>query len=241
MIPPQPKPVGRSSLPRQILVLCASPRRDGNSRALADALADGAREAAHAAEVVQLDQVMSGLLRDCRSCRLPDGRCAINDEFAKLVHEQLVAADAVVYATPLYWYGMSATMKNFFDRLVCYISASYPRHREVVAGLKHKRVALLLASEERYPTAGAAVVFQVQEVSRYLHQRFVHVINGIGNKRGEVRFDPADPLEAARTLGATMFELHHSDYHIDAERPNSVWAQARESAYDADISPYADI
>jgi multimeric flavodoxin WrbA len=222
-------------------VLCASPRRDGNSRALSDAMVEGAHEAGHVAQVVQLDEVMSGLLRDCRSCRLSDGRCAIDDGFAVLVHGQLVAAEALAYATPLYWYGMSATMKNFFDRLVCYISASYPRHEEVAAGLKGKRIALLLASEERYPTAAAGVIFQVQEVSRYLHQRFVQVVHGIGNKRGEVRFDPAEPLAAARALGAQIFELHHSDYHLDAERPNAVWAQAQEGAYDATVSPYADI
>lgn len=102
-------------------------------------------------------------------------------------------------------------------------------------------MALLLASEERYPTAGAGVVFQVQECSRYLHQRFVQVINGIGNKRGEVRFDPSNPLAAARALGVEMFTLHHSDFNIDAERPNSVWAQAVQTAYDAAVTPYADI
>src|SRR5579875_3379397 len=75
---------------RRILVLCASPRRDGNSRALADAIVDGAHEVGHNAEVVQLDEVMKGLLRDCRSCRLPDGSCGIEDGFAELVHGRLV-------------------------------------------------------------------------------------------------------------------------------------------------------
>jgi multimeric flavodoxin WrbA len=208
---------------------------------MAEALVEGAHEAGHHAEVVQLDDAMDGLLRDCRSCRMPDGRCAIADSYDELVHEQLVPSDALVYATPLYWYGMSATLKNFFDRLVCYISASYPRHLEVAEGLKGKRVALLLASEERYPTAGTAVTLQIQEVSRYLHQRFVQVVNGIGNKRGEVQFDPAAPLSAARALGAGIFELHHSDYHLDAERPNAVWSRARESEYDEEITPYADM
>ena len=214
---------------------------DGNSRALADALVEGAHQKGHAAEVVQLDQVMTGLLRDCRKCRRPDGRCAIEDGFEELVHERLVPADAWVYATPLYWYGMSAAMKNFFDRLVCYVSASYPRSQEVVEGCKAKRVALLLASEERFPSAGMGVVFQIQESSRYLHQQFVEVINGIGNKRGEVRFDPTDPLHAARVLGREMFTRHYSDYNIDAVRPNSVWPDARDTDHDSSVTPYADV
>jgi multimeric flavodoxin WrbA len=226
---------------RRILVLCASPRRDGNSRALADAVVEGARRHGHAADAVELGAVMTGMLRDCRRCRLPDGRCAIEDGYEELVHDQLLPADGVVYATPLYWYGMAAALKNFFDRLVCYISASYPRHAEVVQGLKDKRVALLLASEERYPTAGLAVIEQVQEVSRYFRQQFVEVVNGIGNKRGEVAYDPDDPLGKARRLGASIFDLHHSDYNVDSVRANAVWPAARDSAEDEAPSPYADI
>jgi hypothetical protein len=97
------------------------------------------------------------------------------------------------------------------------------------------------ASEERFPSAGMGVVFQIQESSRYLHQQFVEVINGIGNKRGEVRFDPADPLHAARVLGREIFKRHHSDYNIDAVRPNSVWPDARDSDHDSAVTPYADV
>ncbi len=224
-----------------MLVLCASPRRDGNSQLLADALAAGAREGGLRAEVVVLGDEMRGMLRDCRACRLPDGRCAIEDGYERLLHERVLPSAALVYATPLYWYGMSATLKNYFDRLVCYISASYPRHGEVVAGLRDKRVALLLASEERYPGAGVPVIAQFQEVSRYFRQQFVGVVNGVGNKRGEVRFDPANPLDAARRLGATILEVHHSDYDIDSVRANAVWPESRESVFDATVSPYADV
>jgi multimeric flavodoxin WrbA len=226
---------------RRILVLCASPRSDGNSRALADAVVEGARGYGHLADAVQLGSVITGMLRDCRSCRLVDGRCAIEDGYENLLHRRLLPANAVVYATPLYWYGMAAALKNFFDRLVCYISASYPRHTEVVQGLKGKRVALLLASEERYPAACLAVIDQVQEISRYFDHQFVEVVNGIGNKRGEVKYDPDDPLGKARRLGARIFDLHHSDYKVDSMRPNAVWPRARESAEDQAISPYADI
>jgi multimeric flavodoxin WrbA len=225
---------------RRVLILCASPRRDGNTWMLADHLLDGARAAGHNADAIDLGRMMNGLLRDCRRCRLPDGRCSIEDEYPALIHNLVVPADALVYATPLYWYGMSATLKNFFDRLICYVSASYPRHEEMAEGLKDKRTALLLASEERYPAAGLSLIAQLQEISRYFHHRFVGVVNGIGNTRGEVRFDPADPLRAAGELGAGIFDLHHSDYDLDAVRPNAVWRQARATVHDAVSNPYED-
>lgn len=194
---------------------------------LAEAFAEGAHEAGHTAELVALNDVMSGLLRDCRSCRQADGSCSIDDGYAELMHGQLLPADAWIYATPLYYYGMAASLKNFFDRLVCYGSASYPRHQEVADGLRGKRSALLLSAEECNQAAGLPVTNQIQEVSRYLHHQFVGVVTGIGNKRGEVRCDPAGPLAAAQRLGGRLFEAHHSDYTMDSERSNAVWPQAR--------------
>jgi putative NADPH-quinone reductase len=226
---------------RRVVVLCASPRRDGNSMAMASALQEGGRGAGHEVEIVELGATMGETLRDCRTCRRPDGTCSIEDDFASLVHDRVVPADAIVYATPLYWYGMSASLKNFFDRLTCYIAASYPRRDQVVPALLGKRMALLLASEERYPALGHGVTFQLQEIARYLRSPFVGVVNGIGNKRGEVRYDPNGPLDAARRLGAELFDLHHSDYWMQAERPNAVWPQARDTAFDAEATVYDDV
>jgi multimeric flavodoxin WrbA len=231
---------GGDAARRRILVLAASPRPDGNSRLLAEAFREGATAAGHDVDVVDLNEVMTGLLRDCRRCRLDDGRCGIDDGFGDFVHDRVVGADGFVYATPLYYYGMAASLKNFFDRTVCYIAASYPRHAEVVDGLVGKRSALLMSSEEAFPAANLGVISQLQEIARYFHQPFVGVVNGVGNKRGEVRFDPMEPLAAARRLGATFFEAHCSDYDIAAQRPNAVWSQAREDAVDAAVSVYDD-
>lgn len=208
----------------KIVVLSSSPRRDGNSHLLAESFVEGAQEAGHEAGIVELNDVMSGLLRDCRACRRPDGCCSIDDGYARLIHESVVPADALVYATPLYWYGMAAALKNYFDRLVCYVSASYPRSAEVVDSMVGKRAALLITAEESYRTATAAVVGQLHEMSRYLRQDFVAVVNGVGNRRGEVRWDPSDPAGAARDLGRRLFDLHHSDYTIRSERRRNVWA-----------------
>jgi multimeric flavodoxin WrbA len=227
--------------PKRILVVSASPRPDGNSRMLAEAFREGAEASGHIVEIVEANEVMGGgFLRDCRKCRRPDGSCSIPDTFGDFVHNSLIGADGFVYATPLYYYGMAAIMKNFFDRTVCYISASYPRHDEVVEALVGKRSALLMSAEEQFPAANLGVVSQLQEIARYFHQPFVGVVNGVGNKRGEVRYDPEDPLAAARRLGERFFDVHYSDYSIYAERPNAVWPEAREASIDAEVSVYDD-
>jgi multimeric flavodoxin WrbA len=216
----------------QVLILAASPRPDGNSRMLAAALAGGVTEAGHEAELVDLGHVTrGGFLRDCRTCRQPDGSCAIDDDYAELLTGRVLGADGLVYATPLYWYGMAAALKNFFDRMFCYISPGHPGSPDTLARLTGKRAALLLSSEERYPGAGLGVVAQLQEMSRYLGHEFIGVVQGVGNRRAEVARDPTDPLGAARQLGAGFFDRHHSDYRLWTERPNHVWPPARAAVY----------
>ncbi len=208
---------------------------------MAAAMLEGAREAGHDAELVDLNDAMSGgFLRDCRRCRRPDGACSISDGYGELLTSKVAGADGLVYATPLYWYGVAAVLKNFFDRMVCYLSASYPQSAEIVASMTGKRSVLLLSSEERYPAAALGVVAQLQEMSRYLGHEFVGMVQGVGNKRGEVAFDPADPLGAARRLGTSLFDLHYSDYRIDSERPTTVWPLARASPGEAEVGVYDD-
>lgn len=207
----------------KVLALSASPRHDGNSRLLAEAAIAGAREAGHDAELVDLDHYVGGFLRDCRSCRRADGRCSIDDRYEELFLDRVLPANALIYATPLYWYGVAGIFKTFLDRWFCYTATSSPSKDLARAGIVGKRAALMLSSEESYAGATLGVISQVQELSRYLHHDLVGVVQGIGNSRGEVARDPDDPVGRARRIGARMFEIRSTDYRVDTERAGSVW------------------
>ncbi|MEY2535355.1 MAG: hypothetical protein QOF29_3265 [bacterium] len=224
--PSNSAPDGRGEPDRaamEVLVISASPRRDGNSFLLADATADGAREAGHDVHLVHLDDHMTAFLRDCRRCRDADGRCTIDDGYERLLRERVLSADGIVFATPVYWYGVSGQLKTFFDRMFCFIAASEPDSEQFVAGVVRKRLGLVMSSEETYPGAGMALVHEIQEYARYTHSDLVGVVRGIGNKRGDVLRDPSDPIAAARDLGRRLFALQATDYRIDTERPGSTW------------------
>ena len=167
---------------------------------------------------------MRQFLRDCRRCRDAEGRCTIDDGYAALLRERVLTADGIVFATPIYWYGVSGQLKTFFDRLFCFIAASEPEADRFVAGLTHKRLGLVISSEETYPGAALGLVHELQEYARYTHSQLVGVVRGIGNKRGDVLRDPAAPLAAARELGRTLFAAHSTDYRIDTVRAGSTWA-----------------
>lgn len=207
-----------------VLVVSSSPRRNGNSRLLAEAALDGARDAGHQAELVHLDDHMRHFLRDCRECRDSHGRCTIGDGYERLLRERVLPADGILLATPIYWYGVSGQLKTYFDRMFCFIAASEPESERFVKGLVGKRLALLMSGEETYPGATLALIHEIQEFARYTHSDFVGYVCGIGNKRGDVLRDPQDPIAAARALGRTLFERVATDYRIDTERPGSTWA-----------------
>jgi len=211
------------SQPSKLLVLVGSPRRAGNSATLAQAVQRGAEAAGAQVSICFLDDYISSFLRDCRTCRLPDGECSIGDRFRDLFFNEFLPAQGVVFCSPVYWYGLSAQTKAFFDRTFCYYAASYRDSAKVVVSMSHKRLGLVLASEETYPGAALGIIHQIQEYARYTHSDFVGVVRGIGNSRGEVARDPSDPEAQAEALGQQLFASRYSDYRLDTPRAGRVW------------------
>ncbi len=207
----------------KVLVVCSSPRRDGNSSMLAQAAAEGAAERGHQVEVVHLIDFVEGSLRDCRACRNSSRECTIDDGYADLFLNKVLPANATIFATPLHYYGMTGRLKNFFDRVFCYTSDSAPNGAAHASALPGKRVGLLISCEESYVGANLALMAQFQEITRYNHQSLVGVVVGIANSRGEIIRDPSDPLARARELGQHIMDISVTDYRLDTDRSNHVW------------------
>ena len=205
------------------LVLSSSPRRNGNSALLAEAVGQGLEEAGHETQFVFADDFLTGFLRDCRKCRKPNGECSIEDGFRSVFLDHYLSADGFIAASPIYWYGISAQLKAFFDRTFCYYAASYPQSDKVIEGMKGKRIGLVLSSEETFPMVSGGIISQIQEFSRYTRSQFVGIVHGYGNARGDVRRDPNDPIATARRFGKEFFTRHVSDYQIDTVRSGRVW------------------
>lgn len=207
----------------RICSLVASPRRDGNSSRLAEALAEGASLAGHGVETLHIADFVGGFLKDCRNCRGKDGECGIDDDYRSLLLERMLPADAIVMASPVYWYGLPAQLKCVIDRLVCYTSGSYPSSGEILDRLRGKKYALLLSSEESNYGMSVGIIQQMSDFCRYTRGSLVTVLNAVGNRRGEVDGDPAAPLARARRIGADLFKLRATDFRIDTPRSGTVW------------------
>ena len=89
-----------------------NPRKNGNSAYLAEQFIKGAEEKGH--EVFRFDCAFKQVepCRACNRCGM-DGPCIFNDDFQEL-RPHLI--DAEVFATPMYYFGISAQMKRVIDR-----------------------------------------------------------------------------------------------------------------------------
>jgi len=98
----------------KILVITGSPRKNGNSATLADHFIKGAKEAGH--EVVRFDAAFKKVhpCIACNACGM-NGPCVFKDDF-EFVREHIIGADCVVFATPMYYFGISAQLKAVIDR-----------------------------------------------------------------------------------------------------------------------------
>lgn len=100
---------------KKVLILSSSPRRGGNSDTLCDHFLRGAAEVGHEAEKIFLGDKTIHYCTGCSICSRDGKPCPQNDDAAEVIRK-MAAADAIVLATPVYFYTLSAQMKTLIDR-----------------------------------------------------------------------------------------------------------------------------
>ena len=108
---------------KTVLVLSTSPRKGGNSDALADAFVRGAQEAGNQVEKITLYDKTIGFCKGCLSCQNTQ-RCIIRDD-ADAITQKMLTADVIAFTTPIYYYGMCGQMKTLLDRANPLFPAAY--------------------------------------------------------------------------------------------------------------------
>ncbi|MFW6103085.1 MAG: flavodoxin family protein, partial [Chloroflexota bacterium] len=97
-----------------VLGLMGSPRRDGNTEILLDAALSAAEaEGAHTRKVVVSTLDMRPCL-ELYHCAV-DGTCSLRDDMTPL-YDELIAADRIVLASPIFFYGLTSQAKAVVDR-----------------------------------------------------------------------------------------------------------------------------
>ena len=110
----------------KIVVLMGSPNRKGSTSILAEEFKRGAEEAGHTVEWIDVCRADVNPCIGCVKCGY-EGPCVQKDG-TQAIKAALLSADMVVFATPLYYYGMTAQLKAVVDRFCSYNSSLHSRH-----------------------------------------------------------------------------------------------------------------
>ena len=168
-----------------IVVLSGSPRKDGNTDKLAAAFVDGAESAGKSVKLFRAaDMKISGCL-GCGRCFEEPGVCVQKDDMTHIL-DALKTADALVLASPVYFWGVTAQLKLAIDRTFALLRAKTPI----------KRAALLLTCGSR--VGATDLMFQTMcEFSGWENAGII-VESGLHDPDA---IKGRDVLEKAKTLG----------------------------------------
>jgi len=184
---------------KKVIGVVGSPRKKGNTHILVSRILEGAE-----AEGVQTDIVLLGKLkiRECDGCHAcwKDKPCAKRNDMNDL-YPKIEESDAIVFGTPVYWYGPTALMKGFIDRFVYF---NCPENRTKIKG---KRAAIAVPYEEENPKTAKPVVTFFEKSLDYLEMNLIGkiIVPGVSDK-GDV-LQKEQVLAKAYELGQRLAQL----------------------------------
>ncbi len=100
----------------RVEAMVASPRKKGNSSVLVNRLMDRLDRQKAAGESIFLFNEDISPCTDCRACKTGDLVCTVRDAMQPL-YQRMEQADVLIFATPVYWFGPTASLKKVIERL----------------------------------------------------------------------------------------------------------------------------
>jgi multimeric flavodoxin WrbA len=98
----------------KVLGIMGSPRRKSNTEILLDKALEGAEAAGAKVEKVLVSKLKISPCLEIYACR-KDGNCAIKDDM-QLLYEKLMETDHIIFASPIFFYGITSQAKAIIDR-----------------------------------------------------------------------------------------------------------------------------
>ena len=109
--------------PMKVLGIFGSPRRSGNTDLLLEEALRGAQEKGANVERLYLSDYAITPCKECHGCDHA-GNCVVLDDMQK-IYPKLLEADVIIFASPIFFYGVTAWAKALIDRSQALWSRKY--------------------------------------------------------------------------------------------------------------------
>ena len=161
----------------KILVLNGSPHLNGATSDMVNAFAQGAKEAGHEVEIINVAHKNIHGCMACEYCREKEqGICCQKDDM-QAIYPEILSSDMVVFASPIYYFTLSAQLQAAIHRTY---SIDIPKNV--------KKVALIMSSGSPF-VYGPAIAQYFQSIVEYwgVENAGIFTANGKKNKSEEKR------------------------------------------------------
>ena len=119
-----------------VIVLQGSPRKKGNTAKIVEWMEEEIKSFNHEIEIVYLNSKNIHGCLACAKCKdTPDEIGCIQKDDGIEILQKMVRADLVIFASPLYFWGVTAQLKAIIDRTYSlYVNYHQPDHASLVEG-----------------------------------------------------------------------------------------------------------
>ena len=185
---------------KKILVLLGSPRKKGNSTTLAKQIIKGAEAEGAEVESIYLNGLQIKPCQGCYACKKKDSKGCVVDDDMQSLYPKIIASDALVIATPVYWFNMTAQTKIFMDRCFGLFDAEF-----TVNPLYKKRVAIAMSYGDTDPFNSGCVnaLRSFQDAFRYVGAKITGMVYGSAEAPGEISSNTV-LMQQAEDLGRKL-------------------------------------
>lgn len=181
---------------KNLIILKGSPRTRGNSNILADQVAAGADQIGVHVESIYLHGLDIRPCDACDSC-VETGVCVLKDDM-QTIYPKLLAADALVLSSPVYWFTYSAQLKTCIDRWY----AVWNFKKDIFKG-KPVGIILTYGDTDLHNSGGINAIHSFETMFRFLQADIKGIVHASMDGEGDALKHP-DLLEKARQLGLKL-------------------------------------
>ncbi len=169
----------------KLLALQGSPRKNGNTSFLLDEYLKGITESNPKSEITKV-YLQGKDIHYCNACsvchKVTIGKCVIKDDMQEL-YAEFIKSEMIVCATPVYWWGVSAQLKTFLDRLNAF-------DVEGENYFKGKKISVLLTYGIEPPNKGPELIEAgFKEICKYTEMNLIDVYGVCSSKYSHIKED----------------------------------------------------
>ena len=183
----------------KVIAIVGSPRENSNSGILVDEVLKAAAEEGADTKVFYANNMKMIGCQGCGACKTERDRCIQEDDMTPL-YDELKTADAVVFASPVYMFGITGQLKLVLDRMFAFLGPDFRSRLP-----EGKKLGLIFTQGQPEAEVYADYFDSVGDILHRLgFEKPEDIIVGAGLGAPGLAAENQDLLDSARALGKRL-------------------------------------